>query len=145
MLQYIFIETDFNKLWTIFWNNSKFLIKKKQPANQAFSILFKQEQTEIKLYTSFKQEKCVEDWPEDSPELSVDYKPVRNYSKSAHPTIFLSVSDKYLSFKSGKLRLRRESVKVGGTILPVAFSDIILLVCVRGSKITTWFFFYRIK
>ncbi|XP_008335902.1 uncharacterized protein LOC103398924 isoform X4 [Cynoglossus semilaevis] len=33
------------------------------------------------------QEKCVEDWPEDSPELSVDYKP------------------------SGKLRLRRESVK----------------------------------
>lgn len=27
-----------------------------------------------------KQEKCVEDWPEDSPELNPDFKPVRKHS-----------------------------------------------------------------
>lgn len=37
---------------------------------------------EVKLSVNIvfsKQEKCVEDWPEDSPELDPDFKPVRKH------------------------------------------------------------------
>lgn len=86
----------------------------------------------ISFTKNHKQEKCVEDWPEDSPELNPDFKPVRKNStenllsspyKDMLPqtlSIVLQCETNdlwrlFLSFffyKSGKLRLRRESLKV---------------------------------
>lgn len=67
------------------------------------------------------QEKCVEDWPEDSPELSPNFKPVSQdlhryhdpflfgfqTTGSNHPLFCL-----FCPHQAGTLRLRRESLKV---------------------------------